>query len=102
MSEYIYWAEARGIHIQQVLGLYRTEAEAKARCEHQITDTAYWRDDNYAHQFNGDGYHRYVVCRALCDGSAPEDRMCLQFEGEWRNPRKTSKYVWLEQDKGWG
>lgn len=102
MSEHIYLVEARGVYIRQVLGLYRTEADAKARCEHQITDTAYWRDDNYAHQFNGDGWHSYVVCRALCDGSEPEDLMCLQFEVEWGNPKETGKYIWSEQDKDWG
>lgn len=69
MSDTIYWAEARGSRVKHVLGVYRTEADARARCEQHAADTRQyvWGSE----PFIGDGWHRYVLCTAATDGSDP-------------------------------
>jgi hypothetical protein len=88
MSDIVYWAEARGRQTEHVLGVYRTEAEARARCEQHAADTRKyeWGKD----PFNGDGWHRYVVCMAKCDGSEPTPLHVLGYAYEdlhyrWRD-----------------
>ena len=79
MSDTVYWAEARGVHVEQVLGVYRTEAEARARCERHAADTRKYGYGEYP--FIGDGRHRYVICTAACDGSDPTplDALCYAY-----------------------
>ena len=99
MSDIVYWAEARGVHVARVLGVYRTEEEARARCELHAGDKREyrWKGD----RFVGDGWHDYAICRAVCDGSGNETLGILRWKPTSIGPNGwpvSRAYVWTRGD----